>query len=106
MKKILVVEDEATLSSMYKTKFEREKYNVVVLHDGSAVLETARKEKPNHFMASESLVFDNNTQNITIRGSKTQPTRFNQMQCLWLKYNLATGAIQGESSNGQSIITR
>jgi len=73
---------------------------------GDVVLELARKEKANHFIANESLVFDNNSQEITIRGSKNQPVRFNQVQFLWLKYNLATGVIKGVSSDQQSIITR
>ena len=47
IKKILLVEDELTLSEMYKTKFKREGFDVVVLGSGEVVFETAKKIKPN-----------------------------------------------------------
>lgn len=46
-KKILLVEDEQTLSEMYKTKFEHEGFSVVTAADGSVVLDLVKKEKPN-----------------------------------------------------------
>ncbi len=45
-KKILLVEDEKTLSEMYKTKFERENFQVLTADNGTPVLELAKKEKP------------------------------------------------------------
>lgn len=39
---ILLVEDEEMLSSMYKTKFEKEGYTIAVAADGEAALETAK----------------------------------------------------------------
>ena len=46
-KRILLVEDEQSLAEMYKTKFEREDFEVTHLNNGGNVLETAKNEKPN-----------------------------------------------------------
>ena len=46
-KKILLVEDEKTLSEMYQTKLEREKFKVISVQDGGQVLEKIKSEKPN-----------------------------------------------------------
>lgn len=45
-KKILLVEDEKTLSEMYQTKLEREKFEVISVQDGGEVLEKVKSEKP------------------------------------------------------------
>ncbi len=45
-RKILLVEDEKTLSEMYQTKFEREGFQVLTLDNGAGALEVAKKEKP------------------------------------------------------------
>lgn len=45
-KKILIVEDDEFLLSMYSTKFEIEGYNVIMAGDGEMGLEKAREEKP------------------------------------------------------------
>ncbi len=45
-KKILIVEDDEFLLSMYSTKFEIEGYEVVMASDGEMGVEKARKEKP------------------------------------------------------------
>ena len=45
-KKILIVEDDEFLLSMYSTKFEIEGYDVVMAGDGEMGLEKAQKEKP------------------------------------------------------------
>ena len=45
-KKILIVEDDEFLLSMYSTKFEIEGYNVIMASDGEMGLEKAQKEKP------------------------------------------------------------
>jgi DNA-binding response OmpR family regulator len=49
-KKILVVEDDSMISSMYQTKFEADGFNVLTAADGLSGLETARKEKPDIIM--------------------------------------------------------
>lgn len=49
-KKILLVEDDAMISSMYKTKFEAEGFEVFVANNGAAGLELAKKEKPSIIM--------------------------------------------------------
>jgi DNA-binding response OmpR family regulator len=49
-KKILLVEDDFMISSMYKTKFEAEGFEVFVADNGSAGLELAKKEKPDIIM--------------------------------------------------------
>ncbi len=45
-KKILIVEDDAFLLSMYKTKFDIEKFDVVLSDDGEKGLKMAAKAKP------------------------------------------------------------
>lgn len=49
-KKILVVEDDGMIGSMYKTKFEADGYTVFIAVDGAAGLEAAKKEKPDIIM--------------------------------------------------------
>jgi len=49
-KKILVVEDDAMISSMYKTKFEADGFTVLIAADGAVGLEMAKKEKPDIIM--------------------------------------------------------
>lgn len=44
-KKILIVEDDSTLSSMYKTKFELDGFEVVAMANGAEGLEAARKDR-------------------------------------------------------------
>lgn len=43
---ILLVEDDNFLGNIYKTKFEMEKFKVVVATDGLEGLEMAKKKKP------------------------------------------------------------
>lgn len=50
MKKILIVEDDQMISSMYKTKFEDDGFEVFIADSGTAGLELAKKEKPNLVM--------------------------------------------------------
>lgn len=45
-KKILIVEDEKSLSLMYKTEFEEDGYHVLIADNGAKGLEMAVKEKP------------------------------------------------------------
>ncbi len=45
-KKILLVEDDSFLISMYTTKFELENFEVVAAEDGEKGLNLAAKEKP------------------------------------------------------------
>ena len=49
-KKILVVEDDDMISSMYKTKFEADGFEVFVADNGVIGLELAKKAKPNIIM--------------------------------------------------------
>jgi len=49
-KKILVVEDDPMISSMYKTKFEADGFDVFIADNGVVGLELARKEKPDIIM--------------------------------------------------------
>jgi DNA-binding response OmpR family regulator len=44
--KVLIVEDDAMISNMYKIRIEQEGYQVVTAEDGSQGLETAIREKP------------------------------------------------------------
>jgi len=46
-KKILIVEDDNVISSMYKTKFEDDGFMVVTADNGATALDLARQEKPN-----------------------------------------------------------
>lgn len=43
-KRVLIVEDDPVISSMYKTKFEIDGYEVIVAGNGAEGLETAKKE--------------------------------------------------------------
>lgn len=45
-KRVLIVEDEEMLSTMYKVKFENEGFEVFTASDGAAGLELAQKELP------------------------------------------------------------
>jgi len=45
-KKILIVEDDVTLSDSLKDKFESEKFDVLVAQNGEEGLEIVKKEKP------------------------------------------------------------
>jgi DNA-binding response OmpR family regulator len=49
-KKILLVEDDSMISSMYKTKFEAEGFQVFIADNGAIGLELAKKEKPDIMM--------------------------------------------------------
>lgn len=49
-KKILVIEDDSMISSMYKTKFEASGFIVLTAADGASGLELAKKEKPDIIM--------------------------------------------------------
>ncbi|PIZ96308.1 MAG: response regulator [Candidatus Magasanikbacteria bacterium CG_4_10_14_0_2_um_filter_33_14] len=43
---VLLVEDDTFLGNIYKTKFELEKFKIVVATDGQEGLEMAKKKKP------------------------------------------------------------
>lgn len=45
-KKILIVEDDSSISAMYKTKFSQQNFDVLVAEDGAQGLEAAAKENP------------------------------------------------------------
>ena len=45
MPKILVVEDEQMLAEMYKDKFEKEGFEIVLARDGKIGMEIMKKEK-------------------------------------------------------------
>lgn len=45
-KKILVVEDDSMISTMYKTKLEQSGYEVIVAADGAAAIEAAVTQNP------------------------------------------------------------
>lgn len=49
-KKILVVEDDPMISSMYKTKFELDGFDVLTADNGAKGFELAKKEKPDIIM--------------------------------------------------------
>ncbi|NCQ16238.1 response regulator transcription factor [Candidatus Falkowbacteria bacterium] len=49
-KKILVIEDDAMISSMYKTKFAADGFAVAIAGDGEAGLKLARQKKPDIIM--------------------------------------------------------
>jgi DNA-binding response OmpR family regulator len=78
IKKILLVEDEKTLSDMYKTKFEKEGFKVVPVLTGEAVSDFAEKEcvdivlldiilpKVDGFSALEDLKKNVKTKNIPV----------------------------------------
>ncbi len=48
--KILIVEDDAVISAMYKSKFESDGFEILIASDGADGLELAKKEKPNIIM--------------------------------------------------------
>jgi DNA-binding response OmpR family regulator len=47
MPKILVVEDEQILAEMYKDKFEKEGFEIILAMDGKVGMDKMKKEKPN-----------------------------------------------------------
>jgi len=49
-KKILVVEDDAMISSIYEAKFKDDGFEVLMAADGAKGLELAKKEKPDLVM--------------------------------------------------------
>ena len=49
-KKILIVEDDSMISSMYQTKFEADGFEVFIADNGVIGLELAKKEKPDIVM--------------------------------------------------------
>ncbi|MFA6307124.1 MAG: response regulator [Patescibacteria group bacterium] len=49
-KKILVVEDDSMISSMYRTKFTADGFDVFIADNGVIGLELAKKEKPDIVM--------------------------------------------------------
>ncbi len=49
-KKILLVEDDNLISSMYKTKFQADGFEVIIAIDGAVALELAKEEKPDIIM--------------------------------------------------------
>ena len=49
-KKILLVEDDNLISSMYKTKFQADGLEVIIATDGAVALEMAKNEKPDIIM--------------------------------------------------------
>jgi len=48
--KILIVEDDAMISGMYKTKLTQDGYEVLIAADGFNALQTAKQEKPQLIM--------------------------------------------------------
>ena len=48
--KILIIEDEEMLSTMYKVKFENEGFEVEIAHDGAEGLDMAIKTKPDFIL--------------------------------------------------------
>ena len=46
MKKVLIVEDDAMIGSMYKTKLEQGGYEVILAIDGSQALDMAVSQSP------------------------------------------------------------
>lgn len=46
MAKVLIIEDEKTLSDMYRTELERRGFQVITTLDGEEGIEVAKKEKP------------------------------------------------------------
>ncbi|MDO9399304.1 MAG: response regulator [bacterium] len=77
-KKILVVEDDVMISSMYKTKFEVDGFAVVIANNGAEGLDLAKKENPDIIMLDiilpqvdgfsvlEELKKDKQTKNIPV----------------------------------------
>jgi len=77
-KKILLVEDDTMISSMYKTKFESDGFEVFVAENGAIGLDLAKKEKPDIIMLDvilpqldgfsvlEQIKQDDSTKNIPV----------------------------------------
>lgn len=77
-KKILLVEDDAMISSIYKAKFEADGFEVLAAVDGIGGLAMAKKEKPDIIMLDvillgldgfsvlEEIKKDKTTQNIPV----------------------------------------
>ncbi len=72
---------------------------------GRMFSETISMEGVRHFFAGKSLeyVYDGSEGIIIVRGSEAAPVRFDQMQLLWVRYNLSTGAFEGDAV-GQSVV--
>lgn len=49
-KKILIVEDDAMISAIYKIKFEIDGFVAVIANDGAEGIELAKKEMPDIVM--------------------------------------------------------
>ncbi len=45
-KKVLIIEDDNMISSMYRTKLEQDGYNVIIANDGAEGLDKARERMP------------------------------------------------------------
>ena len=45
-KKVLIIEDDTMISSMYKTKLEQDGYTVIIANNGSEGLEKVKEENP------------------------------------------------------------
>ncbi len=45
-KKVLIIEDDVSISNMYQMKLKQQGYTVIVADNGSDGLEVAKKEKP------------------------------------------------------------
>lgn len=77
-KKILIVEDDTTIKTMYKGKFESDGFEVLTAGAGAEGLELAKNEKPNIIMLDiilpqmdgfsvlEGLKGDSKTKNIPV----------------------------------------
>ncbi|MFA7244912.1 MAG: response regulator [Candidatus Magasanikbacteria bacterium] len=75
---VLLVEDDNFLGNIYKTKFELEKFKIILAKDGQEGLEMAKKKKPDiilldvlmpkmdGFTVLENLKKDKNTVNIPV----------------------------------------
>lgn len=59
MKKILVIEDEKILTQMYRDKFSKEGFKVILAFDGEEGLKLAKKEKPDLILLDILLPKDN-----------------------------------------------
>ena len=78
MNKILIVEDEETISSMYKASMSKAGFEVVLANDGKEGLKIATESKPNlilldimmpkmdGFAVLEKLKSDDSTKNIPV----------------------------------------
>lgn len=66
---------------------------------GEVILEIAGSDDRRHFLAGNSLQYDNESNDIVITGSETKPVIFDQMRMERLRYNTKTGAINGYFGN-------